>query len=210
MSVNKAYTTEAKINSFLNTTIVVGSADDFINAAVATIDKITGRNFIAETVARAKVFNGDGGTKLIPDESTVVSKVERGLDAFGDSFETISEGGSNGYFTSPGNITDDAGAIISPIKAIILRSRNWIKGCQNARITAKWGFSTAVPDDISFVATILAAGMYNFNRQESAGDIKSEKIGSYSITYLGESSNGGWGAYKQALEILQRYIKVAM
>jgi hypothetical protein len=200
MSVNKAYTSETKMEAFLNVSIVSGAADDAINEAVALIDQITGRNFIADNTASARYFDGSSGNELDIDECTAISKVEWSMDEWGDFREEIAAGGSDGYYLLPNN----AAARGIPIKIVKLRSRYWIEGVANHKITAKWGFSTAVPSGIELAATILASGIYMYNRGGGSGNVSSERIGNYSVTY---ADLQGWDALDRAKSILQSYRK---
>lgn len=176
----KGYTTEAKVAHYLGgITIPSGDADFYIESAETLIDQQTGRNFIADNLATQRVFSGDGSNTLQIDDCVEVSVVERGLDAYADSKETITAGGSSGYRLVPANNLVD----IVPITLVHLRTKNWICGLQNNFITAKWGYSINVPSDISMVATIIAAMLYQYNRNGASGNIKSEKIGNYAISY---------------------------
>ncbi len=201
MSVTKAYTNEEKIESFLNITIAEGEADNAINSAVAIIDAYTGRNFIADSEATARLFNGNGKLTMLIDECVEITKVEVGSNLYGDSFDEVSAGGSAGYYKMPNN----AIARLQPITGLNLRSRYWVEGLQNQRITAKWGYTVAVPEDISFVATAIAGGIYQFNRGGDSGNIKSEKIGNYAVSYKDKE---GWTALARAKELMQNYRKI--
>ncbi len=203
MPITKEYTTEAKLNTFLNTTVTPGSADDAINEAVDIIDKMTDRNFIADTVATARRFDGNDLEDLPIDECIEITVVKQGTDLYGDTSSTISEGGSGGYYPNP----RDYAARGKPITAIHLRGLYWVVGYGNHEITAKWGYSEEAPEAIVFAATILAAGIYNYNRGNGGGTIKSEKIGNYSVSYENEQ---GWDEYNKALAAIQGYRKYSL
>ena len=202
MSVIKKYTTHEKIEGFLNKTITLGSLDDAINSAVELIDQLTQRNFIADTSASARTFDGSSGQDLEIDECVEITKVERGLDEYGDSYEEISAGGLNGYYLKPANYA----AKSRPITTVHLRDRYWLAGMQNCRITAKWGFSASVPQGIELATTVLAGGIYNYNRGGASGNIKSEKICNYSVTYDNESGWDAWDRAKQLIQTYKRYV----
>lgn len=203
MAIIKAYTTEIKLEAFLNIAITSGEADDAINQAVDIIDQLTGRNFIADSVASVRLFNGNAQQDLPIDDCVSISKVEVGDNGYGDTFTEITEGGSDGYYLYPNNYS----ARSLPIRAIHLRSRVWIAGWANQRITAKWGYSTTVPQAIAFATTVLASGIYMYNRGGASGGIKSEKIGNYSVSY---SSEEGWKAYKDALTAIGQYRRLTI
>lgn len=201
MSIIKAYTTEEKLEAFLNTTIVSGEADNAINEAVDIIDRKTDRNFIADDEASARVFYGNGKQDLPIDECISITTVELGQNYYGDSFDEISAGGQDGYYLYPANYEAKG----YPIRVVHLRSRFWVVGYQNHRITAKWGYSETVPQAIALATTILAGGIYMYNRGGSSGDVKSEKIGNYSVTYKDQE---GWDAFSRALEVIEQYRKI--
>jgi len=186
------YTTEEKLEKFLNVTIVTGDADDFISAADEIINKLTGRKFIADESASARLFEGTDRNALLIDECIEITKVERANDSYGEDLSTID---SDDYIELPRNYSSES----IPIKAIYYKNGVWpigIEGLANHQITAKWGYSENAPDDIVFAATVLAAGMYSFNRAK--GNVKSEKIGNYSVSYNGDD----WGAFEQAKSII--------
>jgi len=200
------YITNALMQQFLNETLDEGETRRAMLAAEELVRGITGRNFFADTTASARLFNGNGEQELLIDDCVEISTVEVGDNYWGDSFSTIPAAGggaSDVYIVMPVNRKDDAG-MTWPIRKILLRSRYWIEGVANHRITAKWGFSAAPPEDIVFAATVLAAGMYKYGRGGSIGNIQSEKIDKYSVTYANEDQ---WAEYNKALNILQRYKK---
>ena len=194
-----SYTTEAKINKFLNITMTSGDADDFISAAKEVIDKSTGRNFKADSEASERSFEGTDRNALLIDECIEVTKVERASDAYGDTLTTID---ADDRISLPRNYASEG----IPIRVIYYKNGVFgigIDGVPNHQVTAKWGYSKDVPDDISFAATVLASGMYSFNRSD--GNVKSEKIGNYSVVY-GEDN---LKAFEQAKDIIanrKRYI----
>jgi hypothetical protein len=196
----KPYTTKSDLETFLGVTINGTDADLAINSAVQIIDNNTGRNFIADTVATARRFDGNSMTKLLIDECVEITLVERGLDQWGDFFETVPSTGLMSYILEPNNAVAKGIAY----NAIILRSNFWLVGTQNQRITAKWGYSKEVPPAIQQATTILAAGIYMYNRGGSSGSVTSEKIGNYAVSY---GSDGEWKSYKNALSTIQQFKK---
>jgi len=206
-----SYTDKAKIELFLNKTISE-DIDFFIDAAKDIIDNITGTTFEA-TDPETRYFNACGGNALLIDYAIDISKVEIGDDDYGGSFteiDAISPTQSAGYWLQPENYNERG----RPASKIVLRGYNFIKGINNQKIEGKWGYSETAPDDISFAATVIAGGMYNAERGGSAGsgDIKSEKIGNYSVAYdVGTSSTSGtWASYKRALAIINKYKRYAL
>ena len=198
---DRQYTTEEKIEAYLGgIAITTGGAANYILAAQKLIEQLTNRVFKAESTASIRLFDGNDKQYLDIDDCVEVTKVEVGNDGWGDSFTEILSTGINRYYTLPNNNLSDE----VPIRRIGLRSRLFIIGNANHRITAKWGYSASVPDDISFAATVIAAGMYYQNRGGKTGPVKSERIGEYQVTY---ADQGGVNDLKLATEILQGYKK---
>lgn len=200
---DREYTNEGKIEQYLNATISQGDARPYILSAQRFIEQYTERVFVADSTATARLFSGNDTQELPIDDCISISTVEVGVSPWGDSYSTVTAGGADGYYTMPVNNT----AYDLPINKILLRSRIWIRGHANHRITAKWGYSEKCPEDISYVATVLASGMYYANRGENSGAITSERIGEYSVSY---SSEAGFNDMKSAMDILDRYKRIRL
>lgn len=199
MAIIKGYTTDKKIQDFLGVSITE-DLYPYIAAAEKMIDNYTNRNFIADSSAQVRYYDGDGSNNLIIDDCVEITKVEKGVDSFGDNFIELSKGGSNGYYEVPSNHQ----LLNFPIRKLIIRGYLWNEGYQNHKITARWGFSDTVPDDISFATTMIAAGIYQNGQTGQAGGIKSEKIGEYSITY---NNDNQIKEFQKAIKILNSYKK---
>lgn len=200
----KGYTTKAAIENYLLQNIATtfdSQLNDWICGVEKIIDQLTGRNFKADSAASVRVFDGDGSEDLLIDDCIAVTKVEVGNDEYGGSFTEIAASGtSDMYFTYPANAASKG----LPIHKIKLNARTFPEGRQNNRITAKWGFSAAVPEDIQFVATVFVAGI--LNQQIPGGDqIKSESIGNYSVSYNTDNGMNSWADFERAKEILNSY-----
>lgn len=201
----KGYTTEAKIENYILNDIASSFStqiSSWIEGIENFIDQYTGRNFIADEAASARLYDGDGEQNILVDDCVEVTKVEQGTDDYGGTFSEVSASGADRYFTLPNNATAKG----EPINEITLRSRRWPEGIQNNRITAKWGYSASVPADIEFAATVFVAGILNQHRQ-GGDEIKSEKIGNYQVTYNTDNGENSFGDFKRAMEILDRYRK---
>jgi hypothetical protein len=196
--IKKAYTTEIKVEEFLGISIDAGKADDAINQAIDLVDKITGRNFVADTVASARAFDGLVGHDLFIDDCIQITKVEVGGDYYGDTKVENTR-----YVLLPANYSAKG----LPITRVHLKDSHWPTGLQNHSITAKWGYSSVCPDGISFATAVLAGGIYMFNKGGASGDTQSESIGNYSVSYATEQ---GWKAYQRALQVLEGYKKRAL
>lgn len=196
----KGYTTEAKVEAFLGKAITNGALDDNILAAEKMIDNITGRNFKADSAASARLYDGEGGNELVIDDCISVTKVELGNDYWGDAFTEAPFTGTDRYYTDPANNAAEG----VPIRKIILRNRLFIEGRANQKITAKWGWSAAVPDDIVYAATVLVAMMYEYGRSGGVGGVQSERIGNYSVQYKTGEEKSKLG---EVITILDKYKK---
>ena len=198
---DREYTNQKQIENYLNTTINSGDADAYIKAAQRFIEKYTARVFRSDSIATPRLFDGVGKQELLIDDCTEITIVQVGNDLWGDTFTTVSAGGGSGYYTLPTNaLVHDL-----PITKLLLRSRLFISGHANHKITAKWGFAVKPPEDIMFVATVLASAMYYANRGENSGPVKSEKIGEYAVSY---ADNGKYDDKVQAIDILDSYKKM--
>lgn len=203
MSVKKDYTTEQKLEDYIDGTIPTSEAEAAINAAIDIVDNITGRNFEADDSATPRKYDGNNKDTLNIDDCVEVTKVELGNNYYGDSHTDISKGGSAGYYLLPNNY--DSRDV--PIRQVHLRARHWIEGLQNHIITAKWGYSKEAPDDIVAATNIIAAGIYNYKANGAQGNIKREKIGGYSVSY---DTKDGWSDLSNAKEILNSYVRYSL
>jgi len=202
----KGYTTKTEIENYILNTI-----DDSFNSQIDTwiasvekvIDNYTGRNFKADNTATARVYDGDDTNELIIDECVEISQVEVGEDLYGESFVTVPSTGTDKYILYPANHT----AHNVPIHKIVLTNRDFLKGKQNQKITAKWGYSTTPPEDIRFAATVFVSGVLNQHRQ-GGDEIKSESIGSYSVTYNTDNGVNSWADFDKAQKILDQYLRL--
>lgn len=200
----KGYTTEAVIENYLLQNIdssFSSQIDKWIESVEQIIDKMTGRNFIADSEATARLFDGDGTQELLIDECIEITKVEVGNDDYGSSFTEVAATGADRYFKDPPNYEVKG----LPVYKLTLRSREWIDGKQNHRVTAKWGFSASVPKDIEFAATVFVAGIINQEHLQGNSEVKSESIGNYSVTYNTDNGGNSWADFQKAMEILNNY-----
>jgi hypothetical protein len=195
-----AYTTKAKVEAFLNETITATLATE-IAQATDLIEKKTDRKFEADSVASIRYYSGNGLKDLLIDECVEITKVEQGNNYYGDSFSEIGSTGLDNYSLYPKNYA----SMGVPIRAVYLRNRIWLVGRDNHKITAKWGYSLTVPSAIELATTILTAGIYSYNRGGASGELASENIGAYSVSYKTEE---GFKALKQALQIIEQYRRV--
>lgn len=197
---NRRYTTDYLISTYLDEDVADEKVTPFVLATQKYIEQYTGRVFKADTAATERSYDGNGRQYLLIDDCVEVTVVKVGNDQWGDSQSTISASGTDRYYTLPTNNTAEE----VPINKIGLRTRRFTYGHANHTITAKWGYSTAVPEDVQFAATVLASGMYYQNRGENTGAVKSEKIGEYSVSYADQQ---GFSDVQTAKAILDSYKK---
>ena len=172
------YTTKSRIQNYLMITIA-DSFDDQINewidAADTYIDNYCNRTFEQES-ATSKLYDGSGTSELLIDDLLTLTKIET-LDEDNDVDETLDS--TDDYWLYPANETPKNRIKINTANASIAV---FPKGHQNIKITGTFGQSTSVPEDIRLVATKLVAGIISERNLDIAGEIKSEKLGEYSIT----------------------------
>lgn len=198
----KGYTSKTNLENYTLTEIDTSfdnQIESWIEAIENYIDNLTGRSFVADTSASERLFSGNGSQNLPIDDCIEITKVEKGNNAYGDSFTEIDEGGANGYYLLPENYSEKG----VPITMVHLRSYLWINGLKNNKITAKWGYSESVPKDIEFASTVLVNGIIN-ESNSTRGDIETEKIGDYSVSYKDEKEKAD---FMRAMEILEKYKK---
>jgi len=174
------------IDSSFNTQI-----NEWIEVAEDIVDGITGRNFIADTVASIKKYDGDSTHELLIDDCVELSKIE-----IGDPVMTKEEIDSDNYHIYPYNKTP---------KTKVYYDGLFSFGHENIDVTAKWGYSVAVPADIKLATTILVSFIIEESWQ-SEGETESESIGTYSITYRKSAKNQS--KFDRVKTILNRYKKI--
>lgn len=200
----KGYTDKTSIQNYMLTDINVSmdsQLDAWISAMEREIDKITGRNFKADAVASARVFDGTDERFLLIDDAIEITKVEVGQDMYGATFVEVASSGSDRYFTDPANAT----ALGVPMTKVTLSARVFNAGKQNQRITAKWGYSVNVPDDIKMACTVFVAGIINQQSGQGGETIKSERIGNYQVTYNSDNSTNSFADFERAITSLDAY-----
>ena len=175
------YTNKTALENYLMTNI--DSSFDtqitaWINSAETYINNYVGRpNGFEEATATAKYYDGNGLREIDIDENVEVTIVQI-LEANSDDVEwTLTEGQENDYITYPYNDT--------PIYKITLVNTASVgafyKGKKRIKITAKWGYKSSIPADITYVATTLVAGIIELGL--NGGKIKNESLGDYSVAF---------------------------
>lgn len=196
------YTDKTTIEKFAVVTIdaqLDAQLTQYIESAEEYINSVTGRVFVADSDATARVFDGDGSPIISIDDCVEITQVEIGLDSYGNAFQTIGTTGSDRYFALPHNRE----ARNVPFDSLEFNTRATILGRANVRVTAKWGYSVAVPEQIRHIANVLVKGI--INAQQGTGDkISSEKIGNYSVSYDTKDTDS-FAEYESAVKMLEQF-----
>ena len=177
------YTNKSKIEKFLMIDI-----DDNLNTQIAEwiasvtkyIENYTGRVFEA-TVDSTKYYDGNRQKELMIDDTYEITSIQI-LDDSGDVDKTLEEGLGNDYVAYPANTTQKNSIKLLVTGCYLIFPR----GNQNIKITAKFGMASTVPSDIELIATKLVATIVQ--KGLKGGEIKSEKLGDYSVTFIEEQA----------------------
>ncbi len=195
----KGYTTRQRIENYLLITIDAGfydQIDEWIEEIEAYIEQQTGRIFVAEAAGAetTRRFDGDNTCKLLIDDAIAITEIKLSDDS--DALETTD------FVTYPLNAQSLAKKVpISMVKLIAGIFPSYPP--QSISIKARWGYSEAVPADIRNAATVLVAGIINYS-WNAEGEVKSESIGRYSVTYKDEKQ---WSDFERLESVLQSYAK---
>jgi hypothetical protein len=163
----------SKLESYLLITIdpeFYPQVEEFIDSVTAYIERYTGRTFTADTIATARTYDGTNSGELFIDDAVEITEVK--------VKDTVLD--EDDYVLYPSNRL--------PKTRIILPYKLFYTGNQNITVTAKWGYGENIPDDLSFAATLLVADMINAGNTSGEGDIVSETIGRYSVSYAAGSN----------------------
>jgi len=189
----KGYTTRQEVENYLLITIdasFYAQVDAWIESVEAYIDRRTGRNFVADVAASVRKYDGDGSNIQLIDDAVAITKVEV------DDEEIVPDSSTEeGYFAYPANDL--------PKTKLETDGNLFAQGRQNVEVTAKWGYSVAVPTDIKRAATVFVAGIINFS-DEGKGEVSSETIGAYSVSYKTTQERDD---FNRAIETLKAYKK---
>ena len=193
----KGYTTKTRIENYLLITIdpsFDNQIEEWIEEVEAYIEQKTGRVFVAESVGAetTRRFDGDDTTRLLIDDAIAIEEIKLTSDS--DALTT------DDYVTYPQNAIAK-GVPITSIELLAAVFPAYPR--QSVSIKARWGYSASVPDLIRNAATVLVAGIINFS-WTSDGEIKSETIGRYSVTYKDAKQ---WNDFEKIEDILASFEK---
>jgi hypothetical protein len=190
MRTPKGYTTKEQLENYLLITIDASFAtqiSDWIAKIEAYIDRTTGRSFKADSVDSARYYDGDGTDLIIIDDCASITSV------------TIDGTAPTTYYKYPRNKPYTS-------RLVLADGNRFTKGIQNVIVTGKWGYSTAVPADIEFAATVLVAGIINAN-YKTDGNKSSETIDNYTVSYKSDKQITD---FEEAKKIIAGYHRISI
>lgn len=168
-----AYTDQSTIEKYLSIDIDSSYSSQLTSwiAAVKTwIDRYTGKTFEASSSDR--YYDGCGESSITID-SFVGSPTVVILNSDGTIDETLTEGASDDFLSYPLNSTEK--------NRIVLTSRKFPRGNRRIKVTASFGFSTSVPNDIALIATKLVAKV--LEKGIDGGKLASSQIGDQQVNF---------------------------
>lgn len=190
----KAYTTPAKVGSYLGTTIAADDANvlAYIEAISLYMDFLANRKLKADEADETLVFDGYNGAQLsVPDIQSITT-----ITIDGSAVD------SDAYYLYPANT--------KPYSRIVLGSGYFYSGRQNVSITGKFGkyAHDEFPADLELAATILTAGVVKAGTPSTTSNraVKSKTIGRFSVTYETEK---GWSDYDRAMDIVRSHRRMS-
>lgn len=161
---------------------------NYIDSVTAFIERYTGRIFSQSYEATERTYDGNGESELFIDDAVEIEQVKLG--------DTVLE--TSDFRLYPSNRL--------PKTRIILPYRQFPNGAQNVTVTAKWGYGE-VPKDLEFAATVMVAGIINAQQSKNSdGEVQSETIGRYSVSYAQNSNQSH--DFSNAMKILKLYRKL--
>jgi hypothetical protein len=180
------YTDKSAVQSYLLTNIDISfdaQLTAWITAMSRFMDKYTGRTLVEET-ATTRTYDGNGLDDLKIDDVNDLGAV------------TV-DGVTITAYAYPSN---------SVRKYLLKRyGDTFTVGMQNVSVTGKFGYFTALPEDIKYACTVLVAGIVNQSNKQTDG-VRSEKVGEYQVTYKDEKERAD---YARAMQILDGYKVIA-
>jgi hypothetical protein len=151
----------------------------WITAMSRFMDQYTGRTLVQDT-ATTRMYDGNVDAELKIDDVNAITEV------------TVDDVVITPY-TYPAN---------SARKYLLRLQDDYFPiGMQNVAVTGKFGYFTALPEDIKFACTVLVVGIVNQSNKQTDG-IASEKVGEYQVSYRTEKERAD---YSRAMQILDGY-----
>ena len=184
MPPNKSYTDIESVEAYTLLDIAEeyeANVESWIIAMSNYVYNVTNRDWLADDEESEKFYNGNGKSFLTIPDYIEITDVSVG-DNFGENLE------SKTFYTEQN----------TPITKVYLKDDIFPVGVQNIAIEGILGFAEEVPEDIKWATTVLVAGIV-FSQQKQNGEITSEKIGNYSVSYDTDKQKAD---YQRAMDIL--------
>ena len=161
--------------------------DEWILGVEQQIEKMIDRTLFANDVDAEFKYSGNGKEYMMIDDFMSVTSVELdGVDITADVyFEPVNK---------------------KPYYKMYYDNGVFERGRQNIIITGKKGYMLVAnpKEDLMHAATVLVAGIVNHSKN-SSGEVKSESIGRFSVTYTTDSQKTD---YQNALTTIMRHRRV--
>lgn len=192
-----AITTKTNVEKYLLVTID-SSFSSQISAWISSVEKYmnkqTNRQLIADSEDGEYYYDGSDRKTLVVDDFVSITSVS----LLSRDFTTVSETEITDYvYFYPVNE--------KPIWRLESDLYYFENGRQNVKVVGQRGYveDDSIPEDLTFAATVLVAGIVNFSHN-SKGEVKSESIGSYSVTYETTAQQNDYDMTKEILKSYRR------
>ena len=174
-----SYTNQTKVEAYLGYALTVSQAaqlSSWITAAQEYIENYTGQKFEAE--ATTKYYDSKGGTEMLIDSFQSITELSI-LDTDGNVDETLTEGQSSDFITYPYNETIKYKIVLTVGSSL----GAFPVGKRLVKVVATFGVGSTVPKQIELVTAMLVAGIIRAANAKSGGEVRSESLGDYSVSY---------------------------
>lgn len=194
-----SYITESDLENLILEDID-SSYSSFITQVIgyveAYVDQYCGTNFVLAS-SGARYFDGSGNDELYVGDFSATTQVEI-LDINGQTINTLTV--NQDYWEKPYNLSTKNTIQLAPAGQI----RSFPCRPRAVKVTGTFGYA-AVPEPVKLAAVQLAAKVVNLGLR--GGQVKSESLGSYSITYKDIDEESDSLGIK---EILDQYARVGL
>jgi hypothetical protein len=186
---DKQYVTVEEVSKYLLLDIVDSFQDQVDNWIIAMSNQValmTNREWLAGSAEypETRYFDGKGNAYLRIGEAIDIDAVYVGED-YGENFVAITD-----YITYPysGNL----------ITKLIRKDNAFDRGIKNIKVVGRFGYGETVPEDIKFAVVVMVAGLI-MNQTNQDGEIESEKIGNYAVTYKTDEQKNDFNTAKNII-----------
>lgn len=189
-----AYCTRSQVEQYLNADLsaVSGAVTEWIASVKAWIDRYCGRSF--EAGATTKYYDGNRLDRLEVDSFVGTPTSVKLLNLDGTTWATLTEGAGADYVAYPLNSTEKTAIVLMPNAQVGIFARtfeNLLDDTDDSdgdvrrlvEISASFGASTNVPDDVRLAAIKLVAAIAQQRLEGAAGPVTAESLGDYSISH---------------------------